>query len=91
MLSRSCIQMGEDPLDGLGILETGDGPHRLTPDWTGLDVNIEHPLKQLRPHHRGAQFGRCRSIQIRTRGMLAGAALLGRCRPRAVVELLRIQ
>ena len=55
----------------------------------GLDVDRENSLQALRPGHRGAAFGRCPLLRIRSRGWLASPAPLGRCHPRAVLAVGR--
>jgi hypothetical protein len=44
--------VGEDLLDDVGILDTGDDSHRPAAGQARLDIDPEDPFQPLRPSHR---------------------------------------
>jgi hypothetical protein len=60
--------VGENLLDYLGILDTGNDSHCSAADRAGLDVNTEDPLFQaLSSGHRGAGYPSVRYWRVSIR------------------------
>jgi len=50
-------QVGQNPVDNILLLYTGNDLYRSTAAAAGFNVDIEYSLESLRPGHRGVTLG----------------------------------